>query len=39
MGNDELEFGDGNSWMHEYVYKLLPAVLAATTATDDAHES
>lgn len=39
VGNDELEFGGGNSWMHEYVYRLLPAVLAGTSVKDGTHES
>ena len=39
VGHDELEFGGGNSWMHEYVYKLLPAVLAEASAQDGAPES
>jgi hypothetical protein len=38
-GNDELEFGGGNSWMHEYVYKLLPAVLGEASAHNGTHES
>jgi hypothetical protein len=28
VGEGELEFAGGNSWMHEYIYRLLPAVLA-----------
>ncbi|MDO8286011.1 MAG: hypothetical protein Q7T69_13460 [Rhodoferax sp.] len=39
VGNDELEFGGGNSWMHEYVYRLLPAVFAEVNAQDGTHES
>jgi hypothetical protein len=27
LGNDELAFAGGNTWMHEYVYRLLPQVL------------
>jgi hypothetical protein len=39
VGSDELEFRGGNSWMHEYVYKLLPAVLAEASTKDSTHES
>ena len=39
VGNDELEFGGGNTWMHEYVYKLLPTVLVEASAKDGIHES
>jgi hypothetical protein len=28
VGEEELEFAGGNSWMHEYIYRLLLAVLA-----------
>jgi len=28
VGEGELEFAGGNSWMHEYIYRLLPGVLA-----------
>jgi hypothetical protein len=28
VGEGELEFAGGNSWMHEYIYRLLPAVFA-----------
>ena len=31
VGEDELEFAGGNSWMHEYIYRLLPGVLAGGT--------
>lgn len=39
INNDELEFGGGNSWMHEYVYKLLPTVFADASAREGTHES
>lgn len=39
LGNDELEFGGGNSWMHEYVYKLLPTVFPEASTPDGTHES
>jgi hypothetical protein len=44
VGEDELEFAGGNSWMHEYVYKLLPKVFGAAHAADnptkgESHES
>ena len=28
VGEEELEFAGGNSWMHEYIYDLLPSVFA-----------
>jgi len=31
VSEEELEFAGGNSWMHEYVYRLLPGVLAEGT--------
>ncbi len=31
VGEEELEFAGGNSWMHEYVHRLLPGVLAEST--------
>jgi len=31
VGEEELEFAGGNSWMHEYIYRLLPGVLAEGT--------
>ena len=27
VGDDELAYGGGNTWMHEYVYRLLPEVV------------
>lgn len=27
VGEEELEFAGGNSWMHEYIYRLLPVVF------------
>jgi hypothetical protein len=39
VGSNELEFGGGNSWMHEYVYSLLPAVMAGASAKDGTYES
>jgi len=27
VGEDALEFAGGNSWMHEYVYRLLPKIF------------
>lgn len=27
VGEDELAYAGGNTWMHEYVYRLLPVVL------------
>jgi len=27
VGDQELEFAGGNSWMHEYIYRLLPVVF------------
>ena len=39
LGNDELEFGGGNSWMHEYVYNLLPTVFPEASTPDGTHES
>ena len=38
VGEDELEFGGGNSWMHEYVYRLLPAVFAEPSSRTGASE-
>ena len=38
VGDDELEFAGGNSWMHEYVYKLLPAVLNESSSEGGASE-
>lgn len=31
IGEEELEFAGGNSWMHEYIYDLLPYVFAKKT--------
>lgn len=28
IGDDELEFAGGNSWMHEYIYRLLPRIFS-----------
>ncbi|WP_172204760.1 hypothetical protein [Niveibacterium sp. COAC-50] len=28
VGEEELEFAGGNSWIHEYIYRLLPSVFA-----------
>ncbi len=38
VGDDELEFGGGNSWMHEYVYRLLPSVFGRSGSEKDASE-
>lgn len=27
IADEELEFAGGNSWMHEYIYRLLPTVF------------
>jgi len=27
VADDELEFAGGNSWMHEYIHRLLPSVF------------
>jgi hypothetical protein len=27
ISSDELAYGGGNTWMHEYVYRLLPDIL------------
>lgn len=39
LGNDELEFSGGNSWMHEYVDKLLPTVFREASTPDGTYES
>jgi len=31
---DELESSGGNSWMHEYIYRLLPVVFPKSTTQD-----
>ena len=36
VAEDELAFAGGNSWMHEYVYKLLPAIFATTDGEKNA---
>jgi hypothetical protein len=28
VGEDELEFSGGNSWMHEYIHRLIPVVFS-----------
>ncbi|WP_019915509.1 hypothetical protein [Methyloversatilis discipulorum] len=35
VGNEELAYAGGNTWMHEYVYRLLPSVLQRMSDTDD----
>jgi len=32
IGDEELEYAGGNSWMHEYVHKLLPIVFSEDQA-------
>ncbi len=34
VGEEELESAGGNSWMHEYVYRLLPNVFASSSSDD-----
>jgi hypothetical protein len=34
VGDEQLEFGGGNSWMHEYVYGLLPDLFPEEQARD-----
>ena len=36
VAEDELAFACGNSWMHEYVYRLLPAVFATADGEKNA---
>jgi len=40
VGEEELAYGGGNTWMHEYVYRLLPEALAqlGDNRRDDANE-
>jgi hypothetical protein len=35
VGEEELEFAGGNSWMHEYIYDLLPGVFAEDTKQEN----
>ncbi len=35
IGEEELECAGGNSWMHEYVYELLPKVCGASLPDAD----
>ena len=28
VGDDELEFAGGNSWMHEYIHQLMPTIFS-----------
>ena len=34
VGAEELAYGGGNTWMHEYVYRLLPEVLRKLRKAD-----
>lgn len=34
LGDGELAYGGGNTWMHEYVYRLLPEVLRSINGVD-----
>ncbi len=36
VADEELAYGGGNTWMHEYVYRLLPEVLKTSGETDGA---
>lgn len=36
VGENELAYAGGSSWMHEYVYRLLPGVLRKAEGTGDA---
>jgi hypothetical protein len=36
VANEELAYAGGNSWMHEYVYRLLPAAIGRVVDTGDA---
>lgn len=35
VGNEELAYAGGNTWMHEYVYRLLPSVIRRMSETDN----